>query len=66
MNPRRLGVLAARTAVFVVLALIVAVLNGWSVFAITAVALTGGALAVQLGGILWLRRAERSTADTSS
>ncbi len=60
MTPRRLTILAIRTAVFVILALTVAVVSGWSPFAITAVALTSGALAIQLGGLIWMRRSRRA------
>lgn len=59
MNSRRLGVIALRTAVFVVVAVVVAVLNDWAGYAVLAVALTVAALAMQLGGMLWLRRKER-------
>jgi hypothetical protein len=63
MNSRRLTFLLIRTAAFFVLALVVAVLYGWSWFGIAAVALTGAALAIQFGGVVWLRRAERKAAE---
>jgi hypothetical protein len=58
MNSRRLTFLLVRTAVVFVLALVVAVHYGWSWFGVAAVALTAAALAIQFGGVLWLRRAE--------
>jgi hypothetical protein len=66
MNSRRLTYLLVRTLIFFVAALVVAVLWHWTPVAIIAVALTGAATAVQLGGVLWLRRAERNAADADS
>lgn len=62
MNSRRLGFVAVRTAVFVAAALAVAIVNGWPTPATVAVALTTAALAVQLIGMLWLRRHEQAPA----
>lgn len=62
MNFRRLTYLLIRTLVFFVAALVVAVLWHWTPVSIIAVALTGAASAVQLGGVLWLRRTERNSA----
>lgn len=64
MNSRRLGVVALRTAVFVIAAVVVGVLHDWSLYAVAAVALTLAALAVQIGGMLWLRRGERTDRST--
>lgn len=65
MNSRRLGILALRTAVFVIVAVVLAALNDWGSYATLAVALTTAALAIQLAGVLWLRRREQAapTAD---
>jgi hypothetical protein len=65
MNSRRLTYLLVRTLIFFVAALVVAVLWHWSPVAIIAVVLTGAAGAVQLGGVLWLRRTERDAARTA-
>lgn len=62
MTSRRLTFLLARTAVFLLIGLIVFTVIGWSMFAVIAVSLLAGAVAVQAGGIWWLRRSER--ADT--
>lgn len=66
MNSRRLTYLLIRTLIFFVAALVVAVLWHWTSLAIIAVALTGAATAVQLGGVLWLRRSERNAAGSNS
>lgn len=65
MNSRRLTYVLVRTLIFFVAALVVAVLWHWTPVAIIAVALTGAAGAVQLGGVLWLRRTERNAASTA-
>ncbi|GAA2362089.1 hypothetical protein GCM10009854_47060 [Saccharopolyspora halophila] len=59
INKSRLGVLLVRTGLFFAAAVVIGVVYGWSSFAVIAVALTGGATLVQLGGWLWLRRAEQ-------
>lgn len=64
MNSRRLGILALRTAVFVIVAVVLAALNGWGGYATLAVALTTTALAIQLAGVLWLRRREHAAPTT--
>jgi hypothetical protein len=59
INKSRLGVLLVRTGLFFVAAVVLGVVYGWPSFAVIAAALTGGATLIQLGGWLWLRRAER-------
>ena len=59
INKSRLGVLLVRTGLFFAAAVALGVVYGWSSFTLIAVALTGGATLIQLGGWLWLRRAER-------
>ncbi|MCI2421743.1 hypothetical protein MOQ72_30335 [Saccharopolyspora sp. K220] len=59
INRSRLTVLLVRTSLFFVAALVLGVVYGWPWFAVVAAALTGGAALVQLGGVLWLRRAEQ-------
>lgn len=61
MNARRLTFLLIRTAVVFVVAVVFAVLTGWSALTTTAVVLTGAAAAVQLGGVLYLRQQEGQT-----
>jgi hypothetical protein len=63
MDSRRLMFVLIRTAVFFVLVLIAAVFFHWTPLAVIAVALTGAAALVQLGGVLWLRRSERQRAE---
>lgn len=65
MNSRRLIVLAVRTAVFLVVAVIAVAMTGWTSIGIGAIALLGLATAVQLGGALWMRRQERSASGSS-
>lgn len=65
INKSRLGVLLVRTGLFFVAAVVIGVVYGWSSFAVIAAALTGGATLVQLGGWLWLRRAERRDPSAS-
>ncbi|SFS89331.1 hypothetical protein [Saccharopolyspora flava] len=67
MSKNQLGVLLVRTLLFFVVAVVLGVITGWQVYAIIAVALTGGAALVQLGGWLWLRRTEQDApADKSA
>ncbi|MDR7299859.1 hypothetical protein [Haloactinomyces albus] len=61
MTVRRLGFLAVRTAVFVAAAWAMAVGTGWAMPAVVAVALTTAALAVQLAGMVWLRRRQQDS-----
>lgn len=60
MNSRRLTFVLVRTGVFLVAGLILFTVIGWSTYAAVAVALITAAMAVQLGGVLWLRRSERA------
>ncbi|MGJ7906608.1 hypothetical protein ACOQFL_09030 [Actinopolyspora sp. H202] len=64
MNSRRLTFVLMRTGVFLVAGLVLFTVIGWSSLATTAVVLIAAAMAVQLGGIVWLRRTER-TAENS-
>ncbi|RCW46041.1 hypothetical protein DFQ14_102343 [Halopolyspora algeriensis] len=66
MTVRRLGFLAVRTAVFVVVAWILAVTTGWSMPAAVAVALTTAALVVQLAGMVWLRHRTQGSVTQNS
>ncbi|MGP4017650.1 hypothetical protein [Saccharopolyspora sp. 5N708] len=59
INKSRLTVLLVRTALFFAAAVVLGVVYGWPSFAVIAAVLTGGAALVQLGGVLWLRRAEQ-------
>ncbi|GAA4849140.1 hypothetical protein GCM10025787_34970 [Saccharopolyspora rosea] len=59
MNSRRLMIVFYRTVVFFVLAVVVSAVYGWPWFGIAAIALTGAAAALQLGGALWLRRTQQ-------
>lgn len=53
-------VITIRSAVFLVVAIAVFTTIGWSWFAFLAVGLIAAATVIQLGGTLWLRRAERA------
>jgi FtsH-binding integral membrane protein len=66
MNSRRMALLLIRTTAFFVIALVVAVLNDWPWFGVVAVALTGAACVMQLAGVLWLRRSERTRSNTQA
>ncbi|TDC87091.1 hypothetical protein E1161_26350 [Saccharopolyspora aridisoli] len=59
MTKSQLGILLVRTLLFFAVAVVLGVINGWPSYAVIAVALTGGAALVQLGGWLWMRRAEQ-------
>ncbi|MBB5157674.1 hypothetical protein [Saccharopolyspora phatthalungensis] len=63
INKSRLTVLLVRTSLFFVAAVVLGFIYGWPTFAIIAAALTGGAALVQLGGVLWLRRAEQNASE---
>ncbi|MDP9641095.1 cytochrome c biogenesis factor [Actinopolyspora lacussalsi] len=63
MNSRRLTFVLVRTGVFLVVGLVLFTVIGWSPFAATAVVLIAAAMAVQLGGVVWLRRTERAPAE---
>lgn len=60
MNSRRLALILLRTTAFFVVGLVVFPTIGWSWFGALAIALIAAAMAVQLGGVLWLRRAEKA------
>ncbi|MEY8038229.1 MULTISPECIES: hypothetical protein [Saccharopolyspora] len=64
MDARQLTYLLVRTLVFLAVAVVVAALAGWPWYGVAAVGLTGAAAAVQLGGVLWLRRSERAKSST--
>ncbi|MBA8824060.1 hypothetical protein FHX42_001389 [Saccharopolyspora lacisalsi] len=64
MNSRRLTLVLVRTAAFFVVGLIVFPVIGWSWFGAAAIALIAAAMAVQFGGVLWLRRAEKTTSPS--
>lgn len=59
MDASRLTFLLIRTAAVFVVAVVFALLTGWSTLTTTAVVLTGSAAVVQLGGVLYLRQQER-------
>lgn len=59
MTKSQLGILLVRTLLFFAVAVALGVINAWPTYAVIAVALTGGAALVQLGGWLWMRRAEQ-------
>ncbi|ASU78791.1 hypothetical protein CDG81_11450 [Actinopolyspora erythraea] len=63
MNSRRLTFVLVRTGVFLVVGLVLFTVIGWSRFAAFAVVLIGAAMAVQLGGIVWLRRSEAAAGE---
>ncbi|NYH77864.1 hypothetical protein FHR84_001178 [Actinopolyspora biskrensis] len=58
MNSRRLTLVLVRSAVFLIVGVVLFTLVGWSGYAVVAVGLMAAAILVQLGGILWLRRSE--------
>ncbi|WP_242687008.1 MULTISPECIES: hypothetical protein [unclassified Actinopolyspora] len=58
MNSRRLTLVLVRSAVFLIVGLVLFTLVGWSGYAVVAVGLMAAAILVQLGGVLWLRRSE--------
>lgn len=60
MSKSQLTAVLVRTLLFFAVAVVLGFVSGWVVYAVIAVALTGGAALVQLGGVLWLRRAERA------
>ncbi|SDP31729.1 hypothetical protein SAMN04487905_103187 [Actinopolyspora xinjiangensis] len=64
MNSRRLTFVLVRTAVFLVVGLVLFTVIGWSPFATFAVVLIGAAMAVQLGGVVWLRRSEAAAGES--
>lgn len=66
MNSRRLTLVLVRTSAFFAVGLIVFPVIGWSWFGAAAIALIAAAMAVQLGGVLWLRRAEKTTSPSSA
>ena len=59
MTASRLTFLLIRTAAVFVVAVVFAFVTGWTSLTTAAVALTGAATAVQLGGVLYLRQQER-------
>ncbi|WP_229680108.1 hypothetical protein [Saccharopolyspora thermophila] len=61
----RLTALLVRTALFFAVAVGLAVVSGWSWYGVVAVALTGGAALLQLGGVLWLRRVEQRNPEAA-
>ncbi|SDJ94146.1 hypothetical protein SAMN04487820_10374 [Actinopolyspora mzabensis] len=64
MNSRRLTFVLVRTGVFLVAGLVLFAVLGWSPFAAVAVGLIAAAMAVQFGGVVWLRRTERMTENS--
>ncbi|MER7080673.1 hypothetical protein SAMN02982929_00631 [Saccharopolyspora kobensis] len=65
MSKSQLTTVLVRTLLFFVVAVVLGFISGWQIYAIIAVALTGGAALVQLGGVLWLARAERERPEAA-
>ncbi|MDA3629609.1 hypothetical protein [Saccharopolyspora oryzae] len=65
MSKNQLTTLLVRTLLFFVIAVVLGFISGWPVYAFIAVALTGGAALVQLGGVLYLARKERENPGTA-
>ncbi|MEU5848396.1 hypothetical protein [Saccharopolyspora shandongensis] len=65
INKSRLSVLLVRTALFFVAAVVLGFIYEWPSFAVIAAVMTGAATLVQLGGVLWLRRAERRDPESA-
>ncbi|MER7013583.1 hypothetical protein ABT324_19375 [Saccharopolyspora sp. NPDC000359] len=65
MSKSQLTTVLVRTLLFFAIAVVLGFVSGWQVYAVIAVALTGGAALIQLGGVLWLARAERNAPEAA-
>ncbi|MGW1682292.1 hypothetical protein [Saccharopolyspora sp. NPDC002376] len=65
MSKNQLTTVLVRTLLFFVIAVVLGFISGWQIYAVIAVALTGGAALIQLGGVLWLARKERENPDSA-